>query len=128
MREIEHLIAFQAPFEEVLAKIDGCLAQPGTDAARASIEHFRVRAYTMHGRPADECAAVIDAFLALQPELTHRAQVVLAACGLRPELAPRYLDAIVADVEAAAAAAPEDQPLAGLLEHAHQVRDRVHRP
>ena len=125
MREIEHLIAFQEPFEEVMAKIDECRAMAGADADRASLEHFRVRACTMYQRPVDECTAAIEAFLALRPELAHRAQVVLAACGLRPELAPRYLDAVVAEVEEAAAAASDSQSLAGLLEHAHRVRDRI---
>jgi hypothetical protein len=125
MREVEHLFARRAPFDEVIAKIDECLALPGGDAYRPSIEHYRVTAYSSYGRPAGECIPVIDAYLALQPSLPARAAAVLAACGERPELAARYLDSMVAEVEGASLAAPDDDELASLLQHAYRVRQRV---
>lgn len=122
MREVERLIAFEAPFEEVVAKIDQCLELEPSDEYRASIEHFRVRAYAMYGRPVDEVEDVLDSFLELQPALTHRAQVLLAACGLRPELAPRYLDEVIADLEQAA---PSDPVAENALQDAYRLRQRV---
>jgi hypothetical protein len=125
MREVEHLLARRAPFEEVIAKIDECLSLPGGDELRPSIEHYRVTAYSSYGRPVDECIQVIEAYRAIQPSLPARAVAILAVCGERPELAPRYLDATVAEVEAAASAAPADVELANLLQHAYLVRQRV---
>lgn len=125
MREVEHLFARRAPFEQVIAKIDECSSLPGADRLRPSIEHYRVTAYSSYGRPVDECIQVLDAYVALQPSLPARAVAVLAVCGERPELAPRYLDATVAEVEAAVSGAPADAELASLLRHAYRVRQRV---
>jgi hypothetical protein len=122
MREVERMLANQAPFEDVVTIIDSCLSLPGADELRASIERHRVRAYVTYQRPADEVSAVLDAFLALETDVTPRAVATLAACGQIPELAPRYLDPIIAEVDAAASA---DASLAGLLAHARQVRERL---
>ena len=134
MREVERLIAYQAPFDEVIARIDECLALAPNDAYRASIEHYRVSAHAMYRRPEAEVAAVIDNYIAIQPSCVARAQAILAACGMQPELAPRYLDAVIGDLEQAAPADPvaenalQDayrlrQRLRG--EHAHVIADRV---
>ena len=125
MREVEHLLARRAPFDDVIAKVDECLALPGSDAYRPSIEHYRVTAYSSYGRPVDECIQVIDAYVALQPSLPARAAAVLAACGEHPELAARYLDSMVAEVEGASVAVPDDDELASLLQHAYRVRQRI---
>ncbi len=125
MREVEHLLARRAPFDDVIAKVDECLSLPGSDAYRPSIEHYRVTSYSSYGRPVDECIQVIDAYVAIQPYLPARAVAVLAACGERPELAARYLDSIVAEVEGASVAAPDDDELASLLQHAYRVRQRI---
>jgi hypothetical protein len=123
MREIERMLAYQTPFDEVVAAIDACLAMPGSDAYRASIEHYRVSACVAHGRPVDECMAVIDAYTAIQPSLAARAQAVLAACGMRPELAPRYLDALIGELEQAA---PADPVAKNALQDAYRLRQRLY--
>lgn len=122
MREIEHLIAYQAPFAQVIAKIDECLALAPSDEYRASLEHYRVSVYANCGRPVDECLAVIDNYIAIQPSLAARAQALLAACGMRPELAPRYLDAVITELEGAA---PTDPVAEKALQGAYRLRQRL---
>ena len=122
MREVERLIAYQAPFDEVIAKIDECLALAPSDEYRASIEHYRVSAHAMYGRPVDETAAVIDRYIAIQPSLMARAQALLGACGARPELAPRYLDAVIGELEQAATTDPVAE---NALQDAYRLRQRL---
>lgn len=122
MREVEHLIAHQAPFDQVIAKIDECLALAPNHEYRASIEHYRVSAYATYGRPEAEVAAVIDDYIAIQPSVVARAQAVLAACSVRPELAPRYLDAVIGELEQAA---PADAVAENALQDAYRLRQRL---
>lgn len=74
-----------------MTQLDQCLALPGGEELAPSIEHMRVAAYCSYGRPEEECVQVLENYLDIQPELAPRAIAILAACGDRPELAPRYL-------------------------------------
>jgi hypothetical protein len=122
LREVEHLFAYQAPFDEVIAKLDECSTLPGGEALRPSIEHMRVSIHCAYRRPLDECVRVLERYLAIQPALPPRAIAVTVACSAWPELVSRYLDPIIAELEAPASA---DPVVENTLQHAYRVRRRL---
>lgn len=89
-----------APLEDLDAALDELLTRPDREKLRVGVEHQRIMIYCERRRPPAECAALLDRYLVLDNELPLRADTVDVACALVPELAPRYLDAMIAQLEA----------------------------
>lgn len=95
------LVAQKAPFEQVIKALDDCVARPDTEIPRTAIEHRRVLTYCHYERPVEEVISVLDSYLAIQNDLLERADTVSLACASFPELIPKYLDPVIADLESA---------------------------
>lgn len=100
--ELQHsrwLLGQKAPFEAVLGSLNQFLMRPGIDEFRLEAESWRVRVYAVYERPIEECAAVLETYLAMETDLLERAHAAESMCITHPGLAPRFLHPIVAELE-----------------------------
>ena len=119
---ISMMAAEGAPLEEIDAALDVFLTLPDREDYRASVEHDRVVIYCERRRPLEECEALLERYLAVDNDLALRADTVDVVYAIRPEIAPRHLDAMIAQLEADTSGSPR---VAGRLERLRGRRAKI---
>ena len=100
LRQVDRALARQAPYAELMDAVAACEALPGAEAFAPGIALRRFSIAVSHKRPSAEVEDALARYLPVAPTLVDRALRTLSACADYPELAARYLDPLVAELEA----------------------------